>query len=210
MRYLVVHSGLSSTALIDGWRIPASQVAEFGSAQALLAFADERAAALDEHCRRELIQAEARGYEAGLARARAETARQTSEALATVAQEDERRWRELRQAIGRLALEVVRRVAGEIGHDALIEHVAVQTLSELQVERPFAVRVPPCAQEGVLRRLTDLGEQIRVVSDPALAEGECVFETEEGRIHAGLNLQLEALAGAFAAVDSQNGEGARA
>jgi flagellar biosynthesis/type III secretory pathway protein FliH len=206
MKFVVAHSGLTSTALIGNWRIPSREVADFRSAQALLAFADERAAALGEHCRRELIEAQERGYEVGLARGRQEVARETAEALAALAQENSRRWRDLHQAISQLALEVVRRVAGEIGHDALVEHIAVQTFSEVQAERPFAVRVPPGAQEGVKRRLTSMGGQIRVVSDPALADDECVFETEGGWIHAGFNLQLEALMAAFAAAGAQSGD----
>ncbi len=185
---------------VDGWRVPAAETGPFHDAVALVdalrarsAQAEARLAAAEEEARR-------RGFAAGQAEGRAAALQDGADAAARIAAEVRADRAETRDQLGRLALEVVRRISVDLGPQATLEAVAERAVREVLADQPLVVRVAEAAAPGVARRLWPMNAEVEVVADAALAEGECVVVSRRGSTRAGLAVQLDALERAFAAV----------
>lgn len=205
MRWAIVHSGATAAALQDGWRLPREHVAAFSSALGLLEFAERRAAEADQECRLKAARAERAGYDAGVAKGRLEHQAATARSIAALAQEVRELQRAQRAAVGELALDVVRRIAGGLERGLLVQHLAAEALRDMVDERPFALRIAPGAEQALADELRDLGDGLRLIPDASLAPDACIFETHAGRVDASLEVQLSALREAFAAVGERPG-----
>lgn len=193
MSFLVLHADRLATALTDDPLVPADDVGRVQDALALLAEAGRlrvgAGAAID--AARENARAE--GFAAGRAEglAAAESERQAE--LFRIALRDGELQRERQKDIARLALEVVRRIAGEIDRSAMVAGLAERAAAQLAPDSVAVVRVAPPALETVRTRL-DGRAGLSVEADPLLGEQDCVIETALGRTHAGLDTQLAQIA----------------
>lgn len=189
MSFIVLHANDAFTALAEDPVVPAAQVARFHDAAALLdAAADLHASARSAHAdtaevaRREGFAAgHAEGLEAGKADVAAELFRLAArDAERTVARQAE---------VARLALQVVRRIAGEIGEPEMIAGIAQRAAAAIEPDAAATIRVAPAALEPTRARLA-ARTLVTVEADPSLSATDCVVETALGRTHAGLETQL--------------------
>lgn len=189
MTFLVLHADRLATALADDPLVPAADVGRVQDALALLAEAGDlrRGAEATTAAAREAARAE--GFAAGRAEglAAAETERQAE--LFRIALRDSELQRERQKDIARLALEVVRRIAGELDAGAMVAGLAERAAVQLAPDSMAVVRVAPAAVEGVRARLEGRAG-LSVEADPSLEGQDCVIETALGRTHAGLDTQL--------------------
>lgn len=197
MSYLLIHQGALATAHARGGIIPAAEVGALRSAVELLAKAERVAAwvAGDKAAAEDSGRAE--GREAGLAEGRAAAAAELGAELTRLSAEAAAERARVRADIGRLALEVVRRIAGEVGSEAVVSGLAAAALERLLPDAPVVLRVPPAAAGAVEARVSGRFA-VTVIAEPGLAADECVIETAQGRVQAGLEVQLAALTRAWA------------
>ena len=140
----------------------------------------------------------ARGHADGLAAAAAETAAAFFAQNLRLGEERRR----LRAEVTRLALEVVRRIAGDIGEAAIVAGLAERAAAELLPDAVAVVRVSPGTVDAVSKRLRAF-PGLTVVGDVAVAANDCSIENALGVSHAGLEVQLAAVERAWgAAVES--------
>lgn len=199
MSFTVFATDAGALIAAQGWRVPAAEVPALRDAAALLAtLRTDAASAAQAHA----VEAEAareagrlQGWEAG----RREAAAAAAQAVAELVRETREARTALERRLGALSLEVVRRVAGELGPAAVLQAVAERAAREVLADAPLSVRVSPAATGGVARRLAALPE-VEVTADPSLGPDDCVVSSRRGAAHAGLELQLQALERAFAEV----------
>jgi type III secretion protein L len=189
MTFLLLHADRLATALADDPLVPAADVGRVQDALALLAQAGDlrRGAEATTDAARETARAEgfATGRAEGLAAAEAER----QDELFRIALRDIELQRERQKDIARLALEVVRRIAGELDAGAMVAGLAERAAAQLAPDSVAVVRVAPVAVEAVRTRL-DGRAGLSVEADPSLEGQDCVIETALGRTHAGLDTQL--------------------
>jgi type III secretion protein L len=164
-----------------------------------LAAARRAAAEVNEIARKTYAVEYARGFAEGRAAGANEAARLVSETTAKV----DRHLASLEQGIGALALNVVRRVLGELDAGELIALAAAQAVGEFRREKWLKVTVHPAAADRVRAVLAALpadgGPTLTVESDPAIDERACIVASDIAVVDASLEAQLEAFAAAFAA-----------
>lgn len=189
MSFLVLHADRLATALTDDPLVSADDVGRMQDAIALLAEAGRIRAGTGETIDAARESARAEGFAAGRAEglAAAESERQAE--LFRITLRDSELQRERQKDIARLALEVVRRIAGELGDGTMVAGLAERAAAQLAPDTVAVVRVAPGAIEAVRERL-DGRSGLSVEADPLLAGQDCVIETALGRTHAGLDTQL--------------------
>lgn len=198
MSYLLISSDPGASLLADGWRIPADQVPALRSALDVLAQACQRLDAVERLAEEARAEARAAGQAEGREQALATGAAATAVRLAELSAADRVLRDALRDQVGQLALEVVRRIAGRLASEAVVQQLAEQAVHELLPDQPIVVRVAPAAAGATAQRLWALNAAIEVVSDDALGPLDCVLEGPGGRAEASLETQLAALEAAFA------------
>lgn len=196
MSYVVLHADRLRSVVADDALVPAAEVAVLRDATALLM----EAGRLREHAEQDIadtrVAAHAIGIEEGQADGQAAAEAATTEALfklqATAAEAETER----RADVARLAIEVVRRIAGEIGSPTIVAGIAERATLSLTGDGGAVVRVATPCVEAVRERLAGR-PGVTVEADPALEASDCVVETPLGRTHAGLETQLTAIAQAW-------------
>lgn len=147
-------------------------------------------------------QARAQGHAAGLHAARDEVAALLT-TLAEAAAVDREK---LRNDVGALALQVVRKLLGQFADDALLVALATTATDDLLPAQPLALVVHPDLCSAVRERLqggaivTDDGpsvSRIEVRGDATCSRDSCRIETEHGSIDASLEAQLARLGAAW-------------
>ena len=102
---------------------------------------------------------------------------------------------QLRLQTSALALEIVRRIAGEVAPAQWLAAQAARASEDLLEHAPLTLRVHP---DHVLPVKEELGNRAQVfddvVADDALAQDACTIESRVGRVDASLETQLERLA----------------
>jgi type III secretion protein L len=197
MMYLIAANS-AATLVTDDAVIPAREIAALRSAsETLTAAASLRDAVVAERDAA-TAAATAAGYAAGHAAGREAAAAEARAALfdLTLRAADERG--RARADVSRLALEVVRRIAGEIGDAATVAALADRAAAELLPDTVAVVRVAPEAREPTADRLQAY-PGLTVLGDAALGATDCVIETPLGASHAGLDVQLAAVERAWSA-----------
>jgi flagellar biosynthesis/type III secretory pathway protein FliH len=139
------------------------------------------------------------GREEGRALGRAAAAEAMTEALARIEAAAAEREAKRQGDVARLALEVVRRMAGDLGDAALVAGLAERAAASVTAEAGAIVRVAPGVADAVRDRLRARAE-LTVEGDAALSPHDLVLETPLGRTHAGLETQLAAIERAWAAI----------
>ena len=149
------------------------------------------------------------GYAEGLAagrRAAAEEVAAQQAALAVAAQRERLALRQQAQAsVSMLALEVVRKLAGELDAAELVAALAREAVRQLVDDEPVTLIVHPAAVERVRERAAAAthGLAISVQEDAALAPTDCRLVTRSGTTHAGLHTQLRRLESAWDALEAR-------
>lgn len=189
MNYLLLHADRLTTLLADDPIVPARDVGQLTDALTLLGAAGQL-------CAEEAERGRAEGHAQGLAEGRAEAEAEARAQLFRLAVRDAAERRKLRGDVAALAIEVVRRIAGELGPEEIVAALAERAATSLLPETAATVRVAPGNVTEVTARLAHL-PAIRVSADPGFGAEDCVVETALGRVHAGLETQLAAIAHAW-------------
>jgi type III secretion system HrpE/YscL family protein len=147
---------------------------------------------------------------AGFAEGRAEGLRAGQEELAAALLETTRAAAEerdrLRGEVGVLALQVVRKLVGQVAPDAVLAGLAAAAVRDMLPTQTLTLFVHPDQADAVRARLAagqdgDNHEgnapRIDVQADPGCAAGTCRIETEHGTVDASLETQLARLASAW-------------
>jgi type III secretion protein L len=147
----------------------------------------------------------AEGLAAGRLAAREQLAKEQAE-LAVAAQRERVALRQQAEAsVAMLALEVVRKLAGELDAAELVAAIARQAVRQLVDDEPVTLVVNPAAVDRVRERTAGgtHGLAITVQEDAALAPLDCRLVTRSGSAVAGLEIQLRRLESAWGALESR-------
>lgn len=164
-------------------------------AEALIAAARERAAAIEAEAHAAYEAEKARGYADGQAEASmaaADTALQSSLAAVEFLERVERE-------IGDLVLISLEKIVGTMDSDELIRRVVRQALTAIRNEQEVTLRVSQDEAEVVREQIEALVARfpglsiLSVTGEPRLARGECQLITPVGVIDAGVDTQLAAI-----------------
>jgi type III secretion protein L len=189
--FVLIRADAATTLLRDDPIVRAGEVAALREANALLA----AATAMRDGARRAndtaAEQARAAGYAAGRAEGLAAGAAEVRAELLRLAQADAERAERQRGDLARLGVEVVRRIAAELGAPAMVAALADKAAASVAPDLKLTVRVSPAAVERTRDRL---GAQVAVEPDETLEATDCVLATPLGEVRAGLETQLAQLA----------------
>jgi type III secretion protein L len=158
-----------------------------------LAAVREAAGRVEENARKTCADAYVKGYAEGRTAGAVEACRLVRDTAAKV----DRYLATLEHEIGGLALNIVRRVLGEIDPAELVARAATQALVEFRQEKSVRVTVHPTAIDRVNAALAALapgGVATTVESDPALGEDACIVSTDFAVVDASIEAQLRAFA----------------
>jgi type III secretion protein L len=187
---------LKGAAPLPAVRIPAAVHEADRQVRERIAAAEADAGRIHEEAERAAgaLRAEAveEGRREGMARAAA--------ALARAAAERDRRLAAAEREVVAIALAVARRILGRelAERPAAVAELAARALAEARERREVVLRVGPADAPAVRDAEGALGAllvraRLAVREDAALAPGAVVVETEDGRIDAGLEAQLDRL-----------------
>lgn len=193
-----------AAATIERWRLPEVDGPIVGRSQE-----DRRSATSEESVRAALKDAEARGYEAGLARARAETStglaalaervKRLDAALNVLTRPLEQLDAEIESELAQLALSVGKQLARRELHIEPAQVIAIlrESLALLPAAaREVRVHLHPQDAATVREHLTApaTDRAWTIVEDPTLSRGGCVIHCQSSRIDARLEARIAAVA----------------
>jgi flagellar biosynthesis/type III secretory pathway protein FliH len=187
------------TLVADRPIIKADQVGALDDAVGMLRRAAKLRETLDAECAMIRERACEEGRQQGLAQGRQQAAQAIGAALAGVDRRLERDRADAQARVVQLALAVVERIAGELGPATVVSAIAGRVLAEIDPPRSVRVKVNATLAEAVRRQLGAGAGRIQVIGTEGLGPFDCELDTEQGRIEAGLPLQLEAIGLALAA-----------
>ncbi|MDE2448921.1 MAG: flagellar assembly protein FliH [Gammaproteobacteria bacterium] len=191
-------------ASIERWRLPEVDGPIIGRVRE-----DRRAAAAEESARLATKEAEARGYEAGMARARAETStrlaaleervKRLDAALHLLARPLEQLDADIENELAQLALTVGKQLARRELHIEPTQVIAIlrESLALLPAAaREVRIHLHPEDAATVREHLTAPATERAwaIVEDPTLSRGGCVIHSQASRIDARLEARIAAVA----------------
>lgn len=191
MSFVLLHADRLRSVATDHPLIRAADVPSVRDAADLLVEAGRLRDAAEEEIAAARAAEQQRGYEAGFAEGKAAADAAATQALATIEAEARAREDERRRQIAQLAIEVVRRIAGEIDDSAMVAGLAERAAAGMTDGPGAIVRVAPAHLAATQDRLA--GRPVTVQADEGMDPLDCVVETAVGRTHAGLEIQLAAL-----------------
>lgn len=197
MSFHLIAAAPGAALLLDQPVIRREDVATVRSAAEVIALAETRLADVDAYRAAQAEAGRAEGFKLGYDEGRALAAREAAETIARLHEEMTHVREQLRAATGKLALDVVRRIAVELGPEATLAALAERAVRDVLPDAPITVHVAPASVGAVTTRLWPIGAAIEVQPDETLAPGDCIIETAAGRSHAGLEVQLAALERVF-------------
>jgi type III secretion protein L len=171
-----------------------------------LALARETAGRAEENARSAYDAAYKKGFAEGQAAGTIEADRIVREAAAAV----DRYLGGLEEEISTLALNIVRRVIGEIDVADLVAHAATQALAEFRQEKNIRIAVHPAAADRVKSALGAFAQDdqpaVTVEPDPALDGGACILVSDDVVVDASIEVQIRTIeAGLTASSGERNG-----
>ena len=194
----------AAQAPIERWRLPEVEGPIIGGARE-----DRRAAAAEESAKNALKEAEARAYEAGMARARAEMAaklaavderiKRLDAALQLLARPFQQLDADIENELAQLALSVGKQLARRELHIEPTQVIAIlrESLALLPIAaREVRVHLHPEDAATVREHLTApaADRAWTIVEDPTLSRGGCVIHSQSSRIDARLEARIAAVA----------------
>jgi flagellar assembly protein FliH len=197
-------SPAAAQAPIERWRLPEVEGPIIGGARQ-----DRRAAVAEESAKNALKEAEARAYEAGMARARAEMAaklaavderiKRLDAALQLLARPFQQLDADIENELAQLALSVGKQLARRELHIERTQVIAIlrESLALLPIAaREVRVHLHPEDAATVREHLTapTADRAWTIVEDPTLSRGGCVIHSQSSRIDARLEARIAAVA----------------
>jgi flagellar assembly protein FliH len=194
----------AASATIERWRLPEVDGPIIGRSRE-----DRRAAAAEESVRLALKDAETRGYEAGMARARAETSarvtalaervKRLDAALSVIARPLEQLDADIEGELARLALAIGKQLARRELRVDPTQVIAIlrESLALLPAgAREVRVHMHPEDAATVREHLTAAASERAwtMVEDPTLSRGGCIVHSQSSRIDARLESRIAAVA----------------
>lgn len=190
--FLLLHVDRDATLLADDPIVPANDVTRLRDVTALLDAATTMRDDAHDARNAALASARAEGFRAGHVDGLAAGEASIREELLRLAQDDAVRAEAQRADLAKLALEVVRRMAGMIGTPDFVAGIAAQAAAQVAPTTAATVRVNPAVAPRVAERLGSL-HHVTVEGDETLEIDDCIVETALGRTHAGLETQIAQL-----------------
>jgi type III secretion protein L len=146
-----------------------------------------------------------RGYDDGYATGKAEMAKQLAEL--TVKSADNIKY--LESSIAGLVVKALQRIVGEVDRRELIVDIVRQALKAVKNQQEAILKVSPQDSQAVRDNLKEIlsdgaVDYLEVVADSRLKAGTCILETDLGVVDASLDVQVEAIIGAFKKVMPKN------
>ena len=189
---------------IERWRLPEVEGPIIGRS-----LEDRRAGASEESVRRALKEAETRGYEAGIARARAETGKQLAALEERVKRIDAALHllaRPLEQLDGEMENELAQ-LALAVGKQLARRELRIEPAQVIAILREALALLPAAAREVRVHLHPEDAATVRehltapanerawtLVEDPTLSRGGCVVHSQSSRIDARLESRIAAVA----------------
>ena len=189
MSFVLLHADRLATTLVDDPLVAKADVPAVHSVASLLAEAGRLHEAARADLEGERSAARLAGFEQGRRDGHAAGEAEAREELLQLAARDSEERRRRQREIATLALEVVRRIAGRLGDEAVVASLAEQAAAEIAPDTAATVRVTPAALEATRARLADRPGLV-VEADSSLGPTDCVIETVLGKTVAGLETQL--------------------
>jgi flagellar assembly protein FliH len=189
---------------IERWRLPEVEGPIIGGGRQ-----DRRAADAEDSVKHALKDAESRGYEAGMARARAETGaklaaldervKRLDAALQLLARPFQQLDADIESELAQLALSVGKQLARRELHIEPTQVIAIlrESLALLPIAaREVRVHLHPEDATTVREHLTApaADRAWTIVEDPTLSRGGCVIHSQSSRIDARLEARIAAVA----------------
>ena len=137
-------------------------------------------------------EAREQGYAQGRDEGRREVREELAATLTALAQASARERQQLRDEIGALALQVVRKLLGHFADDAVLLALADTAAADMLPAQQLTLVVHPEQCQAVRERLGD-DPRYALRADPACARDTCRIETEHGSVDASLAAQLQRL-----------------
>lgn len=194
----------ATAATIERWRLPDVDGPIIGQSRE-----ERRAGAAEESLRLKMKEAEGRGYEAGMARARAETGTRLA-ALAERVQHLDAALRLLARPLEQLDAEIegeLAQLALTVGKQLARRELRIEPTQVIAILRESLALLPAAAREvrvhlhpedaaTVREHLTapTAGQAWTIVEDPTLSRGGCVIQSQSSRIDARLEARIAAVA----------------
>ncbi|RVT93281.1 FliH/SctL family protein [Sphingomonas crocodyli] len=196
MTFIVVHADQAATLLADDPLISAHDMRSVNGALDLFGEAGLLRQSVHDSIEAARFTAREEGKAEGLAEGRATAEEEGRAELFRLAMRDGEERRKRQSEIASIALEVVRRIAGDIGDPAFVAGLAERAAAALAPETAATIRVPPAAFDAVTARVAH-HNAISVEADPTLEGTDCVVETALGRTLAGLDTQIAQIEAAW-------------
>jgi type III secretion protein L len=204
--YLALFLTEDATVATERRVLPASEWRRFGEARELVAaMHQQRVVALAEQAtaaQRARTDGYTRGYAEGTRRAADELAQRQLQLQARADRERDVLRRQTEASVGVLALEIVRKLAGELPAGELVARLAREAVRQLVDDEPATIVVHPAVAADVRERCEhDAGAgrplTVTVDEDSALDPLDCRIVTRAGTTLAGLETQLRRLEAAW-------------
>ena len=195
MTYLALIHDPTVCVASDKLVIPAAELASLKNAVEL----GENLAHLLFQEQGRIDSAERQGYEKGYKQGRAEGLQQgleqLSDSLVELVERVDQLHSQLQVSAVKIAIQIVRKIAVEVGEQAMVVSLAETAVQELLPSGKLVVKVHPDLWETVAERLNALQKNLshphmEVRTDDTLALFDCVLDTEHGSVIAGLETQL--------------------
>ncbi len=181
----------------------ADEVAPLQEANALVQALAQTCQGQTRRLQNELEAAHRGGLAQGLEDGRRLAQQELAQALAGLEVKAAQERDQQRAAVAALALQVARKIIGELPQAERLSALAAHAAQELLPARTLRLHVAPAMVEAVRERVAALAQpatglvHARVLADPGLGPDACRLETDLGSADASLQAQLDRLASAL-------------
>lgn len=196
MTFIVLHADQAATLIADDPLVSAHDMRSVNGAIDLFGEAGLMRQSVHDSIEAARFTAREEGKAEGVAEGRAAAEEEARAELFRLAMRDGEERRKRQAEIASIALEVVRRIAGDIGDPTFVAGLAERAAAALAPETTATIRVPAAAFDTVSARVAH-HNAITVEVDPTLEGPDCVVETALGRTLAGLDTQIAQIEAAW-------------
>jgi type III secretion protein L len=170
--------------------IPAHEVTSFAHAtqcaKALQHLLDNQR----ERINQVAIDAQQFGVQKGFLKGQQVAVRKLTKTLSKCADVMQKEQQQMRQAVGVLALEVVKKIAPQLGAQHVVPALIEQALSSVLPDTLQCIRIHPSLAPAMQAQLQRLNLSVEIKVDESLCEFDAVIEAKNSQTQVGLNHQL--------------------
>jgi type III secretion protein L len=149
--------------------------------------------ALYETAQTEIDSARADAFAQGFAAGRAVALDHVEALIVEAATQINTACTERREDIASAALAATQAIIGEVDAGEVAVRLVARALSRIESQDVLSIEVAPAMHERVAASVAEM-THVNVVANTALGPLDCTFLTEKGRVIAGLDVQIAALA----------------